>query len=66
MDRPSVLVSARSFKPDVSILNVMLPRMNGFELLVNLRREPNVYVIRLTARSEETDKIVGLSVGADD
>jgi two-component system alkaline phosphatase synthesis response regulator PhoP len=40
--------------------------MDGVELLTNLRRESNVYVIMLTARSEETDKIVGLTVGADD
>ena len=66
MDGPSGLASAHSFKPDVVILDVMLPGMDGIELLANLRRESNVYVIMLTARSEETDKIVGLSVGADD
>lgn len=48
------------------ILDVMLPGMDGIELLVELRRASNVYVILLSARSEETDKIVGLSVGADD
>lgn len=57
---------ARSFKPDVIILDVMLPGMDGIELLANLRRDSNAYVIMLTARSEETDKIIGLSVGADD
>jgi two-component system, OmpR family, alkaline phosphatase synthesis response regulator PhoP len=66
MDGPAGLTAARSFKPDVIILDVMLPGMDGVELLANLRRESNVYVIMLTARSEETDKIVGLSVGADD
>jgi two-component system, OmpR family, alkaline phosphatase synthesis response regulator PhoP len=66
MDGPSGLNAARTFKPDVIILDVMLPGMDGIELLANLRRESNVYVIMLTARSEETDKIVGLSVGADD
>jgi len=66
MDGPSGLAAAHSFKPDVIILDVMLPGMDGIELLANLRRESNVYVIMLTARSEETDKIVGLSVGADD
>ncbi|WP_322506877.1 response regulator transcription factor [Anaerolinea sp.] len=66
MDGPSGLAMARSFKPDIVILDVMLPGMDGIELLANLRRESNVYVIMLTARSEETDKIVGLSVGADD
>jgi len=66
MDGPSGFAAAHSFKPDVIILDVMLPGMDGIELLANLRRESNVYVIMLTARSEETDKIVGLSVGADD
>jgi len=66
MDGPAGLTAARSFKPDIIVLDVMLPGMDGIELLANLRRESNVYVIMLTARSEETDKIVGLSVGADD
>lgn len=66
MDGPSGLSAARTFKPDIIILDVMLPGMDGIELLTNLRRDSNVYVIMLTARSEETDKIVGLSVGADD
>ena len=66
MDGPSGLAAARSFKPDVIVLDVMLPGMDGIELLAKLRRESNVYVILLTARSEETDKIVGLTVGADD
>ncbi len=65
-DGPTGLAAARSFKPDIIVLDIMLPGMDGIELLANLRRESNVYVIMLTARSEETDKIVGLSVGADD
>ena len=60
------LKAARAFKPDLIILDIMLPGMNGIELLSRLRRESEVYVILLTARTEETDKIVGLSVGADD
>jgi two-component system alkaline phosphatase synthesis response regulator PhoP len=60
------LKAARAFKPDLIILDVMLPGTNGIELLSILRRESEVYVIMLTARTEETDKIVGLSVGADD
>jgi len=65
-DGPQGLEAARSFKPDIIVLDVMLPGMDGIELLAKLRRESNIYVIMLTARSEETDKIVGLSVGADD
>ncbi len=57
---------ARSFKPDLIVLDVMLPQIDGLEMLVRLRRESDAYVILLTAKSEETDKIVGLSVGADD
>ena len=60
------LKAARAFKPDLIILDLMLPGMDGIELLTRLRRESDVYVIMLTARTEETDKIIGLSVGADD
>jgi two-component system alkaline phosphatase synthesis response regulator PhoP len=65
-DGAAGLKAARAFKPDVIVLDVMLPGMDGLELLARLRRESQVYVILLTARTEETDKIVGLSVGADD
>lgn len=65
-DGLSGLKVARAFKPDLIILDVMLPGMDGIELLSRLRRESDVYVILLTAKTEETDKIVGLSVGADD
>jgi len=60
------LKSVRAFRPDLIVLDVMLPGMDGFELLARLRRESAAYVIMLTARTEETDKIVGLLVGADD
>ncbi len=66
MDGTSGLKAARAFKPDLVILDIMLPGMDGLELLSRLRRESEVYVILLTAKTEETDKIVGLSVGADD
>lgn len=65
-DGESGLKAARAFKPDLVVLDVMLPGMDGIELLSHLRRESDVYIIMLTARTEETDKIVGLSVGADD
>jgi two-component system response regulator CpxR len=48
------------------ILDVMMPRMDGFEVLKRLRRESDVPVLMLTARGEETDRIVGLEMGADD
>jgi len=65
-DGKAGLKAARVYKPDLIILDVMLPGMDGVELLSRLRRESDVYVIMLTAKTEETDKIVGLSVGADD
>ncbi|MCL4294353.1 MAG: response regulator transcription factor [Anaerolineae bacterium] len=66
MDGPSGLKAARAFKPDLMVLDIMLPSMDGIEVLQHLRRESDVYVIMLTARAEETDKVIGLSVGADD
>ena len=60
------LKTIHSYQPDLIILDVMLPGMDGMEVLSQLRRESNAYVIMLTARSEETDKLVGLTVGADD
>ena len=53
-------------KPDVVILDIMLPEMDGVEVLTRARKESNVWVIMLTAKTEETDKIIGLTVGADD
>jgi two-component system alkaline phosphatase synthesis response regulator PhoP len=66
MDGHSGLKSARMFKPDIIVLDIMLPGMDGIEALTELRKDSDVYVIMLTAKAEETDKIVGLSVGADD
>ena len=65
-DGAAGLKAARAYKPDLIVLDLMLPGMDGIELLSQLRRESNVYVILLTAKTEEIDKIVGLSVGADD
>ncbi len=57
---------ARKEQPDVIVLDVMLPGLDGFEVCRALRREMNVPILMLTARDEEVDKIVGLEVGADD
>jgi len=65
-DGISALKAVKSYRPDIIILDVMLPGIDGIEVLGHLRRESDAYVIMLTARSEETDKIIGLSVGADD
>ena len=65
-DGPSGLKAARTIRPELIVLDIMLPGLDGIQLLTQLRRESDVYVIMLTAKAEETDKIVGLSVGADD
>ena len=57
---------ARSSKPDLIILDVMLPGMDGFEVCRTLRHETNIPVLMLTARDDEIDRVVGLEVGADD
>ena len=62
MDGPAGLKAAQTLKPDLIVLDIMLPGMDGLELLQHLRRESDVYVIMLTAKSEETDKVIGLSV----
>jgi len=60
------LITARTIQPDLIILDIMLPGLNGLEVLSALRRESDVYVIMLTAKTEEVDKLVGLNMGADD
>jgi DNA-binding response OmpR family regulator len=56
----------RREKPDLIVLDLMLPEMDGLDLCRAIRRESNVPIIMLTARVEETDKLVGLELGADD
>ena len=65
-DGPSGLKSVRTLRPDLVVLDIMLPGLDGLELLTQLRKESDVYVILLTARTEESDRVVGLTVGADD
>jgi two-component system alkaline phosphatase synthesis response regulator PhoP len=65
-DGPTALKQARALKPDLIVLDVMLPGIDGFEVCRRIQQELDVYVLMLTARAEEMDKVVGLSVGADD
>lgn len=65
-DGQSALTTARREKPDLVILDLMLPHMDGREVCRILRRESDVPVIMLTALSEEIDQVTGLEIGADD
>jgi DNA-binding response OmpR family regulator len=65
-DGRRALAVARKEKPDLILLDVMMPEMNGYEFLRRHRQERNTPVILLTARVEETDKVLGLELGADD
>jgi len=65
-DGQAALAAARAEKPDVVVLDLMLPGLDGLEVCRQLRTFTDAYVLMLTARSEEIDRIVGLSIGADD
>lgn len=56
----------RKEKPDMAILDIMLPKMDGFEVCRTIRQESKIPIIMLSARKEDTDKILGLGLGADD
>jgi len=65
-DGPEALERFRTCRPDMVVLDLMLPRVDGLEVCRRLRRESNVPIIMLTARAEERDEQVGLELGADD
>ena len=65
-DGKSALALARTEKPDLVILDLGLPQMDGLDVTRELRKVSNVPIIMLTARSEESDKLIGLELGADD
>lgn len=60
------LYVARHEKPDLVLLDIMMPQMDGYDFMRHFRKESRVPVIMLTAKLEETDKVVGLELGADD
>lgn len=65
-DGRSALEAARKLKPDLIVLDIMLPEMDGFEVARTLRKEMTTGILMLTARDDEIDRVVGLEVGADD
>jgi len=65
-DGKTALARARSERPDCIILDLGLPQMDGLDVTRQLRKLSNVPIIMLTARSEESDKLIGLELGADD
>lgn len=65
-DGPSALLIARRDRPDLVVLDLMLPGIDGREVCRRLRQESDVPIIMLTALSEEVDQITGLEIGADD
>jgi DNA-binding response OmpR family regulator len=65
-DGRAALEAARKLKPDLIVLDIMLPEMDGFEVARILRKETSAAILMLTARDDEIDRVVGLEVGADD
>jgi two-component system, OmpR family, alkaline phosphatase synthesis response regulator PhoP len=66
VDGPAALAAARREHPDLIVLDLMLPGLDGLDVTRTLRRESDVPIIMLTARVDETDRLIGLELGADD
>ena len=65
-DGQEAIDKARRLRPDLVILDLMMPRLDGLEVCRRLRKESNVPIIMLSSRTDDVDKIVGLELGADD
>jgi len=65
-DGEEALDKVRKYKPDLVLLDIMLPKMDGFNVCKNIRKDTNIPIIMLTAKEEEVDKVLGLELGADD
>lgn len=65
-DGEEALIEAKRHKPDLVVLDLMLPKIDGLEVCRQLRRDRDIPIIMLTARDEEIDRVVGLELGADD
>jgi len=65
-DGPSAVAAFRAEKPDLMVLDLGLPGLDGLDVTRAIRKDSNIPIVMLTARSEESDKLVGLELGADD
>lgn len=65
-DGEEALVKVYSFKPDLILLDIMLPKLDGFQICKRIRESLNTPIVMLTAKEEEVDKVLGLELGADD
>jgi DNA-binding response OmpR family regulator len=65
-DGVAALEAARSLTPDLVVLDLMLPELDGYDVTRTLRKESNVPILMLTARDDEIDRVLGLELGADD
>lgn len=65
-DGLDALIAVRERKPDIMVLDLMLPGLDGYEVCKKIRRDSDIPIIMLTARDEESDRLVGLEIGADD
>jgi two-component system alkaline phosphatase synthesis response regulator PhoP len=65
-DGRTAIEQAQLYKPDLILLDLNLPELDGLEVCRTIRKQSNVPIIMLTARDEEVDKVVGLEIGADD
>ena len=65
-DGPRAIAEARSQKPDLIVLDIGLPGLDGLDVTRSIRRYSDTPIVMLTARSDETDRIIGLELGADD
>lgn len=65
-DGEAGVAAALSIQPDIAVLDVMMPRLNGIETLRRIRATSTLPIIMLTARGDDTDRIIGLELGADD
>ncbi|MBU6152047.1 MAG: response regulator, partial [Chloroflexi bacterium] len=66
IDGQEVLDKVRRSRPDLVVLDIMMPRIDGLEVCRRLRKDTSIPIIMLTARGDDVDKVVGLELGADD